>query len=347
MRVGGKLMKNWRISCIQLRERPGWTAGVLAGLTVVLALASLCLGAVELHPSQVFQALWRPNPQDVATQVVLYSRLPHTCGSLLAGSALAVAGVIIQTVLANPLAAPHIIGVNSGAALGVTLCCALAPATSLQPLAAFAGAMVGVLLVLLFAEATGASRITLVLAGVAISSIFSAMIDAVITFYPDALVGYSDFRMGGLSGVTMARLAPAAVLIGVSLAIVLGMTGLMDILALGPETAQSLGVSVRPVRLIFLTLAAALAGAAVSFCGLVGFVGLLVPHGVRAVVGEDSRPLVLCSALGGASLMTLCDLLARMIAAPFELPVGTILSVVGGPFFLYLLIRQRGGRTHD
>ena len=340
-------MNSWRISCTRLREHPGRAAAALAVVTVLLAVCSLCLGAVELHPVQVFSALWRPDTGDVATHVVLYSRLPRTCGSLLAGSALAVAGVLIQTVLANPLAAPHIIGVNSGAALGVTLCCALLPATSLQPLAAFAGAMAGVLLVLLFAEATGASRITLVLAGVAISSIFSALIDAVITFYPDALMGYSDFRMGGLDGVTMDKLAPAALLIALSLAAVLGLTGLLDILALGPETAQSLGVSVRPVRFVFLTLASALAGAAVSFCGLVGFVGLLVPHAVRSIVGEDSRPLVVCSALGGASLMTLCDLLARLIAAPFELPVGTILSIVGGPFFLYLLIRQRGGRTHD
>ena len=153
--------------------------------------------------------------------------------------------------------------------------------------------------------------------------------------------------MGGLAGVTMARLAPAAVLIGISLAAVFCLTGLLDVLALGPETAQSLGLSVRPTRLLFLTLAAALSGAAVSFCGLVGFVGLLVPHAVRAVVGEESRPLVVCSALGGAALMTLCDLVARTVAAPFELPVGTVLSVVGGPFFLWLLVRQRGGRTHD
>lgn len=341
-------MNNWRISCTRLRDRPVRAAAVLAVLTAALALASLCLGAVELSPAQVLEALRQGDSGSVAARVMLYSRLPRTCGSLLTGAALAVAGVLVQTVLANPLAAPHIIGVNSGAGLGVTLCCAVAPAAALQPLAAFAGAMAGVLLVLLFAEMTGASRITLVLAGVAISSIFGALTDAVLTVFPDALTGYSDFRMGGLSGITsMGRLAPAAGMIAVSLAAVVALSGLLDILALGPETAQSLGVSVRPARLAFLALAAALAGAAVSVCGLVGFVGLLVPHAMRRLVGEESRPLVLCAALGGASLMTLCDLLARLAAAPFELPVGTVLSVVGGPFFLYLLIRQRGGRTHD
>ena len=334
-------MSSWRISCTRLREHPAAAALGLAVLTLALAVLSLCLGAVEVTPAQVVQALFTNDPSEVSARVVLYSRLPRTCGSLLAGAALAVAGVLIQTVLANPLAAPHIIGVNAGAGLAVTISCAIAP------MAAFAGAMAGVLLVLLFAESTGASRITLVLAGVAISSIFSALIDAVTTLYPDALIGYTDFRMGGLAGVTMAKLAPAAVLIAISLVLAFSLSGLLDVLALGPETAQSLGLSVRPTRLLFLTLAAALAGSAVSFCGLVGFVGLLVPHGVRSIVGEESRPLLLCSALGGAALMTLCDLVARTVAAPFELPVGTILSILGGPFFLWLLVRQRGGRTHD
>ena len=143
-------MKSWQISYTRLREHPGRAAAALAVVTVLLAVCSLCLGAVELHPVQVFTALWRPDTGDVATHVVLYSRLPRTCGSLLAGSALAVAGVLIQTVLANPLAAPHIIGVNSGAGLGVALCCAVLPtAAAAVPFAAFLGAFAGVMLVLL------------------------------------------------------------------------------------------------------------------------------------------------------------------------------------------------------
>lgn len=340
-------MKNWRTFCTRPRNHPAAAVAVLAVLAAVLAALSLCLGAVEVTPAEALDALTGHGADSVSARIVLYSRLPRTCGSLLAGAALAVAGVLIQTVLANPLAAPHIIGVNAGAGLAVTLCCALAPMTSLQPVAAFGGAMAGVLLVLLFAESTGASRLTLVLAGVAISNLFTALIDAVTTIWPDALLGYADFRMGGLAGVTMARLGLPALLIAAALAASVALAGQLDILALGPETAQSLGLSVRPMRLVFLGLAAALAGAAVSFCGLVGFVGLLVPHAVRAVVGEESRPLLVCSALGGAGFLTLCDLLARTVAAPFELPVGTVLSIVGGPFFLWLLVRNRGGRTHD
>ena len=282
----------------------------------------------------------------MAGRIVLYTRLPRTCAALLAGAALAVSGGVIQTVLSNPLASPGIIGVNSGAGLAVALVCAIAPlAQAWTPLVAFLGALAGILLVLGLAERTGASRITVVLAGVAVSNLFSAGIDAVVTLVPDALNGVSDFRIGGFSGVTMAQLAPAAGLILVSLALVLSLSQQLDILALGSDTAQSLGLSVRPVRFLFLMLAAALAGAAVSFSGLIGFVGLIVPHTMRRLVGEDSLPLLLSSALGGAFFVTLCDLLARILFAPYELPVGIILAFAGAPFFLWLLFRQRGGRV--
>ena len=119
----------------------------------------------------------------------------------------------------------------------------------------------------------------------------------------------------------------------------------MDVLALGSETARSLGLSVRPVRFVLLVLAAALSGAAVSFAGLLGFVGLIVPHTMRRFVGGESGPLLAASVLGGACFVTVCDLLARVLFAPFELPVGVVLAVTGGPFFLWLLLRQRGGRA--
>ena len=313
-------MNNWRTFCTRLREHPAATGLFLALVTLVLAVLSFCVGAVEVSPAQVLRALLTNDPADVSARVVLYSRLPRTCGSLLAGAALAVSGVIIQTVLANPLAAPHIIGVNAGAGLAVTISCALAPMTAMR------------------------SRITLVLAGVAISSIFSALIDAVTTIYPDALIGYTDFRMGGLAGVTMARLAPAAVLIGISLLAVFGLTGLLDVLALGTETARSLGLQVGRMRVIVLALAAGLAGAAVSVAGLIGFVGLIVPHLIRRFLGEESRPLILGCALGGAALLTFCDTAARTLFAPYEIPVGVALSLGGGPFFIWLVLHQKGGR---
>ena len=276
--------------------------------------------------------------------IILYARLPRLCGCLLAGAALACAGVIIQGVLNNPLAAPNIIGVNSGAGLATAICCAAAPgAVRLTPIAAFLGALAGVLLVLVISERAGAARITLVLAGVAVSSMFSAGIDAVVTFCPDALSGYTDFRIGGVKNLSMSRLAPAFWVILIALLLALSLSNELDLLLLGRETAQSLGLPAKWLRLVLLMAAAALAGAAVSFAGLLGFVGLLAPHIMRRLVGEESFPLLLSSALGGALLLTSCDLASRLLFAPFELPLGVVLSLTGGPFFIWLLLRQRRG----
>ena len=321
---------------------------LLPACVLLSAVLSLCVGAVEVAPGDIAQALLLGKTDTVAAKIILYTRLPRTLAALLSGSALAVAGAVIQTVLCNPLAAPNIIGVNASAGLAVTLACALAPMSAVAtPVIAFAGALAGVLLVLALSEMTGASRMTTVLSGVAVSNLFSAAIDAVITLVPDALSGYSDFRIGGFASVTMTRLAPAAALILVSLALVMTLAQQMDILALGTQTAQSLGLAVRPVRLALLVLAAALCGAAISFAGLLGFVGLIVPHMMRRLTGGDSLHLTAACALGGAALVTACDTLSRVIFAPYELPVGVVLSFAGVPFFLWLLLARRGGHAHD
>lgn len=321
---------------------------LLAGGVALAAVLSLCIGSVPVPPKAVLQALLGAGQQSLAGRIVLYSRLPRTCAALLAGAALAAAGAIVQTVLQNPLAAPHIVGINAGAGLAVAVCGAVFPAAAglLAP-AAFLGAVCGVLLVLLFARRVGASRSTLLLAGIAISSLFTAAIDALLTLLPDALAGYADFKVGGLSGVSMGRVLPAAWPILLGLAAALALSGSLDILALGADTAQSLGLRVRLVQRVFLALAAVLAGAAISVCGLVSFVGLIVPNAARRLVGEESLPLLAASALGGAGFLTLCDLLARTLFAPYEIPVGILLSFVGVPCFLVLLVRRKGGHAHD
>lgn len=325
------------------------TECLLLLLAVVLAaLLSLCCGAAALSPREVFAALLGNASSQESAAIVLYARAPRTLGCLLAGAALAAAGTIIQSVLGNPIAAPSVIGVNSGAGLFVALCTAFFPAAArFLPLCAFLGALTGMLLVLTIAEKTGASKMTLVLSGVAVSYMFSAGIDAVLTFAPDALSGYSDFRIGSLANLTMSEVLGAAAVIVPALLAALALGGQMELLTLGTETAQSLGVPVRKVRFALLALAAALAGAAVSFCGLIGFVGMIVPHLVRRLMSGGSRLLLFAGALGGAVFLTLCDLLSRTLFAPYELPVGIVLAFLGGPFFIALLIRQRGGRRHD
>ena len=338
-------MKNWRTSCIQ-KDNYLRIYAALAALVLAVSLLNLCLGAEKVPPAEVLRALTGGGSGTTAFRIVRYVRLPRLCACLLAGGALAASGAIIQGVLSNALAAPSTIGVNAGAGLTVALCCAIAPtAVKLVPLAAMAGAFLGVMTVLLIARRTGASKITLVLAGVAVSSIFSAGIDAVVTFVPEALNGYSDFRIGGFSGVSMARLLPALWPALLSFVLSLSLHNEMDVLLLGREQAQSLGLPAERLRIVLLGLAAVLAGSAVSVGGLVGFVGLIVPHIMRRLVGEESGPLLVSSVLGGAALLGGCDLLGRMLFAPYEIPVGIVMALAGGPFFIWLM--QRRGRLHD
>ena len=168
-----------------------------------------------------------------------------------------------------------------------------------------------------------------------------------VTLAPDALNGYSDFRIGGMKNLYMARIAPAFWIIIIALPILLFLSGDLDLLRLGAEQAQALGLPAKSRRIVLLALAAALAGAAVSFAGLLGFVGLIVPHILRRLLGEESFPLLLSCTFGGAAFLTACDLTARLLFAPYELPVGIVLALTGGPFFICLLLRQRGGRRYD
>ncbi len=310
------------------------------------ALLSLLLGAVRLSPMALWQAL-AGGPNSTAGYIFWYARLPRTLACLLSGAALAVSGAVIQGVLSNKLASPSIIGVNAGAGLAVTVCCALGFLSGWTiALSAFGGAMVSVLLVMFTAERTGASRTTVILGGVAVNSFLNALSEALTTLVPDAGVLSGDFRVGGFSSVVPARLVPAGILICCALAVILTLHNDLDVLALGEETAQSLGMSAKKMRTLFLVLAAMLAGASVSFAGLLGFVGLIVPHAARNLTGSQSRYLLPLCAVGGAGFVTACDLVARLVFIPYELPVGILMSVLGGPFFLVLLLKRKGGRTH-
>lgn len=337
-------MKSWRIFSTRHSKSLFW-AGLLV-LVFTAAALSLWTGSVALSPAEVFDVLTGKDVSSTAARIIFYSRIPRTCAAFLAGAALAVAGTVIQTVLNNPLASPGVIGVNSGAGFAVALVCAVFPAArQYTPLVALVGALGAALLVTGLSWRTGASRITVVLAGVAISALFGAGIDTVVTLAPDALDGVADFRVGGFTGVTMAQLAPAGGLILAGLGLVISLARQMDILELENDTAKSLGLNVGAARFILLFLAAVLAGAAVSFCGLMGFVGLIVPNAMRRLLGESSLGLTAASALGGAFFVTVCDVLARILFAPFELPVGIILAFAGVPFFLWLLLRQKGVRA--
>lgn len=302
-----------------------------AGLLVMLMILALAIGSTSQLTLPVF----------------LHVRLPRMLGCLLAGSGLAVAGIILQTVLANPLASPNILGIQSGAGLMTAFCAALFPtAFGLRMPASFLGAFLASLFVMLLAKKVRASRSTIVLAGLAVSQIFSACIDLILTLAPDSLTGYTDFRIGSLAGITLNRLLfPALCIVG-AIVFTLLCARQLELMQLGQRDAQCAGLDVNRWMLGFLALASLLAGSVISFTGMIGFVGLIVPHMVRRLSpGPLMKQLVSCLLLGPAFLL-LADLLARTVAAPYEIPAGILLTLAGGPYFLCLLLKGKG-HGHD
>lgn len=330
-----------------MNKKMAFAPKLLICLCVLLlsAVMGLCIGTKWISPVRLAADIFAPG-MSADERIVLYIRLPRLIAAMLAGSALAVSGAVIQAVLGNPLAAPNIIGVNSGAGLFTVLCAALFPsAVGLLPAAAFFGALAAVLLVYGIARKTGASRMTIVLTGIGVSSLLNAFIDTVTALYPDVMVGVSSFKAGGVSGVNLSSLFPAWIFIAVGLIVSLMLSHDLDVLSLGENTAGSLGMNVGLVRFICLAAAAVLAGAAVSFSGLIGFVGLVVPHISRKIAGssENTAVLPLCAVIG-AAFLSICDIIARTIFNPFEIPLGIVVSYIGVPFFLWLLIRKKEAR---
>lgn len=323
-----------------------WAGGL--GLLAAF-LAGIFLGSTPLSLSDVQQAFVGGFSSTAGARIFGFVRLTRTLSSLLCGAALAVSGVVIQGVLANRLASPSIIGVNAGAGLAVTACAVLGiyhgAAVSLF---AFVGALVTVLLVSLAARKWRASRSTVILIGVAVNSLLSAVRDALLTFFPEAGVISNGFRVGEFSSVTYERLSFAAGLILISILLIFSWSNDLDVLSLGEESAGALGMNTARMRTWFLVLAALCAGCAVSLAGLLSFVGLIVPHVVRRLTGTTHTVHVLgLSALYGAAFVCVCDTLSRTLFAPYEIPVGILMAFLGAPFFLLLLLRAKGGKRVD
>ena len=289
-----------------------------------------------------FNGLLRRPGYETETAILYFLRLPRMLAGLLAGAGLAVSGVLLQSVTNNALAGPNIIGVNAGAGLCVILCMSFFPsAVYALPPAAFVGAFGTTLLIVALSEKAGASKGTVVLAGIACTALFQAAISFVSVLDPDALVSYSTFSVGGFAGVTTKKLFLPALFILTSLFLALLFSRKINILSLGDGLAGSLGVRARALRVFSLILSSASAAAVVSYAGLLGFVGLTVPHITRKLTGGDlTRQLVFAPMLGGI-LVIIADLAGRTLFAPSEIPVGILTALTGAPFFLMLLLKRK------
>ena len=329
------------------KNRIVYTYAISLAVLLLSVILGILLGSTKISLSDMLGAIVRGDYQSTEARILLYVRLPRVLGSLICGMALAVSGAVIQGVLANRLASPSIIGVNAGAGLAVTLCSAFGIIGGWQlSLFSFLGAFFAVMIVSIGAKKWGASRGTVILLGVALNAFLGAISDTVKTFIPEVSIISNDFRVGDFSAVTYAKVIPAAVAIIVTVIVLQTFASDLDVLTLGDENAKGLGLNTGVMRIVFLMLSALLAGAAVSVCGLLSFVGLLVPHAVRRIATSEAKHLVPLSALFGAGFVTLCDTLARVVFAPYELPVGIIMAFLGAPFFIFILIQGKGGHRN-
>ncbi len=335
-------------------RRYRFTIAVLAAALVVSVLLGVGLGSVWISPVETVRLFaWKlhlAGRPDVsrATEVILFQlRLPRVLLAVVVGAGLAVAGTVFQGLFRNPMADPAVIGVSSGAALSATAVIVAGGTGALGglgvPLAAFVGAVATAFLVYRLARiGPTVHAATLLLAGIAVAAVVSAAISLVMSFTSQQVQNIYFWLLGGLGGRTWGSLEAAGGLVAVGVAASFALAPQLNLVTLGEERAAQLGVELDRFKRQSLAVGALLAAAAVSVSGVIGFVGLMTPHLLRLVVGADHRRLMPAVVLAGPTLLILADLAARTAVAPEELPVGAVTAVLGGPFFLYLLRRERG-----
>jgi len=326
----------------------------LAVALVVAVVASSMVGQLPIAPTEVVGTLlralgisngWQPT-DDLVEATLWVVRFPRVVMALAVGAALAVAGAVMQAIFGNPLAEPGVVGVSSGAALGASAAIVFG-VTALGSwsiaLFAFAGGLLATLLVYFVSRANGRTEVvTLLLTGIAINAFAGAGL-AFLLFVGDTASREQVvfWQLGSLNGSLWNEVLIVAVITVAGLVAAFLLAPRYDLLALGERNARHLGVNVEALRVGSIVLVALLTGVAVAFCGIIAFVGLVVPHLIRMIIGPGHRYLIVASAVGGGALLTFADLLARTLVGGADLPIGMLTSLIGGPFFFYLLYRQR------
>ncbi|MBP1926160.1 iron complex transport system permease protein [Sedimentibacter acidaminivorans] len=309
-------------------------------IAVLSFFISIGNGAVKISFKEILNAVLFEEAT-VNYQIIWNVRLPRTIVAALVGTCLALSGAILQGVMRNPLAGPNIIGVSAGAGLLTLIVLIIFPSYYfLAPAGAFVGALLATLLIYFLAWKEGVVPMRLILAGVAVSSLLGAGTNAIMTFYPDKVSGIIGFMVGGLSATNWRHVSTIFPYATIGIILLLFIPNKLNILMLGDEVATGLGINVEKTRFLFIIISSLLAGAAVSVAGLLGFVGLIVPHITRLFIGSDYRYLLPATIFTGSSIVVICDTISRVIFAPMEIPVGIIMSALGAPFFLYLLRRR-------
>lgn len=321
---------------------------IVLGLVILLTLffLSIIAGTKALSTkdsiNSLFAMLLKKDLSGTAHIIISKIRIPRTVAAFICGAGLSVSGLLLQSALNNTLASPGIMGINSGAGLFVLVAALLFPFNDIvRSILSFSGALLAILVVYFISKKSGVSKTTLVLAGVAVSSLMGAGIDVIITLRPEIVADKVAFNLGGFQNLSINSLKISFPIILLGLIFSFILSGGIDLFELGDEAAFGLGLNVKLYRLSSIIISGIMAGASVSVCGLLGFVGLIIPNVIR-LIGKNKCGinLILCIIWGGAFLL-LCDLLARVLFFPYELPVGLFLSALGAPFFIWMLITKR------
>ncbi|MFB5641099.1 FecCD family ABC transporter permease [Kluyvera ascorbata] len=324
------------------RIRPLGALLLVSSLLCIGAIIHLGLGARSIAPRVVVEALLHYDPRNFDHRIIVNLRLTRLLAALLTGAALGVAGLLLQTVIRNPLGEPHILGLNAGATLAVVVCSAAGITVGVsRPLAAALGAaaLFGLVMMLASAGRAGATAMKITLCGVALSAFASAITASILILDEQTLQAMRTWLAGDLSGISLTTLQIASIptLLGILLAGILAPR--LNILALGDRVASGLGVSVARTRVLGVIAIALLCGAAVSVAGPIGFIGLVVPHVIRRWAGQDIRTGLLLALPTGALLLLSADILARWLLVPQELATGVMTAMVGAPVFIAIAVR--------
>lgn len=348
MRQVAKFNSNQSASgAVEFRSRPLAATLILIGGLIALAFGiaiSVSFGAADIQLSTVWEAIFRFNPDLTQHQIIQEIRLPRVLGGAMVGSCFAVAGAIMQGMTRNPLADSGLLGLNAGAGFMLAVCFAFFPGLPYMYLILFSflGAGLGAGLVYGIGSLAkgGLTPVRLVLAGAALSALLSALSEGIALYFnigQDLAFWYA----GGVAGTKWPQLAIMFPWIAAALLGAIALSRSITMLSLGEDIAKGLGQRTGLVRLAGLIIVLILAGAAVSVVGAVGFVGLIIPHVTRYLVGVDYRWIIPCSALLGSLLVVFADLAARMVNPPYETPVGALIALIGVPFFLFLARKER------
>lgn len=320
------------------------TTSVILLLSIVLcilALISISIGSARYSLNDIISNLISEENNPI--KIIVYNlRLPRIISAILIGAALSVGGALLQSVMRNPLADPGSIGVSAGAATAATTVLLLFPdMTTAVPIFAFGGAAAACALIYILAWKGGVDPIRIILSGVAINSVLGGYNGFLQMLYSDNLQGVLGFMNGSLSGMSWEGVKTLTIYVSIGLVMSILCIKNANALQLGDEMAKNLGINVNVSRVVLSAVSAFLAAATVSVAGMIGFVGLVVPHISRIIVGSDYKIMIPTSMLLGAVILLLADTVGRTLVPGMDIPVGTIMSMVGGPFFLYML-RKKG-----